>query len=851
MSTIDSREKFSFVRGRRPAAKRERPETSKAGLPSPGLGRGSGLMDSFVFLTPPDKSIITAFMTAVPESAVSRPVLWASAAGLAAYGTAWFRAAGATVFDHGFRPVGITAALFLGLAAAALILLSRAARSWQDEAFGFGGPLWPPAVLLAAPFLTIDYFDRDDLQRRLLLLGLLAAAAIVYLGVAGPASRLESSRPRATRLLDGFLRLPVKRRLLVLFLTAFLVYNACALVLVSRGMTFSGDEPNYLLTTHSLLADRDINLENNYRNRDYFHFYDEKENPNLRMNPYARAGVKGRGYVYPINLPGISFLMVPFYAAGQAVHGFARTFLLKGSLAVWAALLGLQIYLLARKLWKREGLALGLWALVSFTPPVLFYAVHLYPEIPIALFSVYIYRMTRSGRPMSALRLALLGALLGSFFWFGLKYNMIFWPLLIVAVLSLRPAVRPRSRILWFVIPALAGLALFYFAVWNMYGTFSPFAVYEGVLEPGQAREIARSFLDLPLSARIETLLDYFLDQRDGLLPYAPFWAFFFLGLVEMARRGRKTRAELFGLLFIAGPYLLNYAFFTHRQGFCPQGRVLAPVSWVAAVALGCFLERRGNRFFTWLFGLGVAVTAAMSLILLGHPDYLYQPTTHDFTARAGDLFVHLGNVRLFLPPFLPSFVKVDNSAYLPNYVWTGLLLLFIAAYAVFAKGGGKPLPRLFPPAAAAVLLAGGLGLWVLFPRVPLHPSRTVVYSTGGTLGFYLKPMGRGVVAKKEGEMYLHFEKSYRFVFASREKLGKIRLAYGSRKGEHEIRMTCFDTPLLEDVTAEEIKETVFAPRAEYRLRDLYLYEIGLTLKKHSGENLLVDPYLLKITPLR
>ncbi|MDD8011543.1 MAG: hypothetical protein PHX73_10610 [Acidobacteriota bacterium] len=160
---------------------------------------------------------------------------------------------------------------------------------------------------------------------------MLAAAAIVYLGVAGSAPRPDPRR-RTARLQEGFLRLPVKRRLLVLFLAAFLVYNACALVLVSRGMTFSGDEPNYLLTTHSLLADRDINLENNYRNRDYFHFYDEKENPNLRMNPYARAGVKGRGYIYPINLPGISFLMVPFYAAGQAVHGFARTFLLKGSL---------------------------------------------------------------------------------------------------------------------------------------------------------------------------------------------------------------------------------------------------------------------------------------------------------------------------------------------------------------------------------------------------------------------------------------------------------------------------------------------------------------------------------------
>ncbi len=98
-------------------------------------------------------------------------------------------------------------------------------------------------------------------------------------------------------------------------------------------------------------------------------------------------------------------------------------------------LLGLQIYLLARQLWRKEGLALGLWAIYSFSTPVLFYAVHLYPEIPIALFSVYIYRLARSDRALPALLLAFMGLLLGSFFWFGLKYNLIFWPLLAVAAL--------------------------------------------------------------------------------------------------------------------------------------------------------------------------------------------------------------------------------------------------------------------------------------------------------------------------------------------------------------------------------------------------------------------------------
>ena len=74
--------------------------------------------------------------------------------------------------------------------------------------------------------------------------------------------------------------------------------------------------------------------------------------------------------------------MAPFYwLSQQAKEGFARTFILKISLAIWAALLGLQFYLLARDLWPREGLALGLWALYAFSTPVLFYAIHLYPEI--------------------------------------------------------------------------------------------------------------------------------------------------------------------------------------------------------------------------------------------------------------------------------------------------------------------------------------------------------------------------------------------------------------------------------------------------------------------------------------
>jgi hypothetical protein len=72
-------------------------------------------------------------------------------------------------------------------------------------------------------------------------------------------------------------------------------------------MTFSGDEPNYLMTTHSLYKDGDINLANNYARKDYFHFYSRKDNPRLKLGIYARYGKKGQDYIFPINLPGFRF----------------------------------------------------------------------------------------------------------------------------------------------------------------------------------------------------------------------------------------------------------------------------------------------------------------------------------------------------------------------------------------------------------------------------------------------------------------------------------------------------------------------------------------------------------------
>ena len=706
----------------------------------------------------------------------------------------------------------------------------------------------PCVFLILSPTLGAQYWTREDLRGRLGLLALFVILAALYLKLADvlPLIKGRSTAMKAWRArIEG---LTLKKKLVFLFVGAFLIYNLCTFILVSRGVTFSGDEPNYLLISHSLIHDRDINLANNFANKDYFAFYSKEDNPKLNLGIYGRYGKKGKDYVYPINLPGISVLMLPWYWAGRFFSGKWLTFILKGSLSVWAALLGLQVYLLVRDLWRKETPAFIVWLIFSFSTPVLFYAVHLYPEIPIALFSISIFRKVRSPAPLSTFALLFMGFLLGTFFWFGVKYNFIFWPLLAVSVYFLWTQHQARVRILLFLILPFLGTILFYAAVYHMYGTVSPFAVYEGVMSEGRSQALKEALLGIPLRARIETLLDYFLDQRDGLLLYSPFYFFMFIGAVELYRKARK---ELVVLALIGLPFVLNYAFFTHRQGFCPQARVLAPLSWIGAVLIGAFLVHNRSRVFSGAFSLCAALGIAVSAVLLFHPSFLYQPTTHEFTQRPGDLFVFLSSLNIFLPPLLPSFLKIDNSGYLPDYLWTAALVLFIVLYVVLAKtrpGRSREGSRL---GLTVVLLAVAFALWVYYPRTVLYPSRTFVYSSQKTIGYYPFATGRNVVAKNEGEMYLHEERTYRFVFSSRKKIEKLKLVFGSEEGLEDIAMRFFDLPLIESSTAREKKELVLAPPACVPFRKLFLYEIDFGFAKKSQENLKVNPYLFQIIPVQ
>ncbi len=789
------------------------------------------------------------------EKTLSLALLFVLSLGLTAYLGICLQSGSYTFLDHALRIAPLKTAI-LALTAFLLmsvlwVLIGRAESRMTGEpsvrSLGNGlSAFLPFALFLLSPVLLARYTTREDLRARLAILGGLVLVACLVLTRDRLRRAFGGRWEPFGRVLSRFEAWPRRKKIVALFLAAFLVYNLAVLALVLQGVEFSGDEPNYLITADSLYYDHDIDLANNYADQDWFHFYSKEEHPRLKLGIYGRYGKEGKDHIYPINLPGVSVLALPFYALGRLLGGRALTFVLKGSLSIWAALLGVQLFLFAEERWKKARVSLGLWALYAFSAPVFFYAVHLYPEIPIAFMSLLIYRKVASDRPLKPVLYPVLGLLLATFFWFGVKYNIIFWPLLIVACYHLWKTHGARLGIAAFLAFPLVSTALFYLYVHSLYGTFSPFSIYEGVMSAEQFREWRQMVLDIPFRERLDAFLDYFLDQRDGLLFYAPLYVFAFPGLVEMFR---KAKREFFALLFIALPFVLNYGFFTHRQGYSPQGRVLLPVSWVAAAAIGYFLAHNRKPFFSGALRFAAFAGIALVILLLFHPSFLYQPTTHDFTERPGDLFVFLGNMHTFLPPLLPSFIKVDNTGYAPNYAWIAALLGFFLLY-LFLKREREARP-LVRTAFVLVLTSAAAYLWVLFPRTPLYPVETIPYSETRTLGFYNLATGKGVVVKPTGELYLHVPKRYTFLFGSRRPLEEVRIAYGSEKGEYGLAARFFDLPLFEDRTILEKKEFLLEPPAAYRVKGLYLYEISVDLTKYSTENMQVDPYFFSITPVR
>jgi len=403
---------------------------------------------------------------------------------------------------------------------------------------------------------------------------------------------------------------------------------------------------------------------------------------------------------------------------------------------------------------------------------------------------------------------------------------------------------KAKWKVLAFLAFPFLSLILFYVYVHALYGTYNPIAIYEGVLTPEKVQNFKQVILNIPLLLRIDTLFDYFLDQRDGLLLYSPLYFFAFLGLIEAFR---KAKRELITLLFLSLPFVLNYAFLSHRQGHSPQGRVLAPVSWILILLVGYFMVYNRKKIYSVLFLITCVIGFAMVGLCLTHPSFLYQPTTHEYTFRGGELFIHLSNLNFYLPDFLPSFIKVNNLGHWPNYAWLGLIVLFLVGY----SKRGRIRERSSVPAhvlTVTSVLTVFLIWFSLFPKISLTWPVNVTYNTGEKITYF--DLERHQQLRQQGKFLLSKDvHSYLFSFTSWRELKDIRLEFGSLEGRYRISIRLFDETLFEGETDKETKILNVPSPSSYRFKKTNLYRLRVDLANLSQIKTSENPYLFIIHP--
>ena len=500
-----------------------------------------------------------------------------------------------------------------------------------------------------------------------------------------------------------------------LWLGCFAVFALAAAVLYAQNIHLSGDEPHYIMIAQNLVENGNFDLKNNLENKSYFSYLPVE----IRFHGSIRAGA-----YHSFHMPGLSFLLVPFYFIFKLLGGaIPGNLFFRLAAAFINAFFALGLFLaLQRMLAEKEDDTLFIFFLFTF--PLLFHAVHLFPELPAATLVIFACLCGQGGRGhfLSGLFLALVP-------WFHLKFAVAALLIALYAsarILGLKEPLTARAKrlALLFAAPALS-LALLGLYSNVLYGSFDP-----RVISP------EGNFLAIPLKFKIETLLSFFLDQRDGLLVYAPLFLLSFLAFKKEVRE-RIRDFPLLAALFLA--HILFHAFTTVRGGYSPAARPTLFVAWIMMVFLAAYRRHAssGQRtLFNLLGGLGIFA----SIWLLYYPLFLYQPVTREVSQRASGLLLFLGSRAVNLASFFPSFLKKPNAAYLPNWIWLGLLTLgLVAFYSV------KPWP---PLKKTARVLYGVLGILVvaavcLLPHVHLKTR----YSAAG-LSFFSN--SRNFVPRKE-----------------------------------------------------------------------------------------------------
>ncbi len=438
--------------------------------------------------------------------------------------------------------------------------------------------------------------------------------------------------------------------------------------------SISGDEPHYLLTARSIWVDHDVNLANDYLERLNWTFYP------ARLARHAKAGV-APDTLYSIHSVGLSLWLAPWFGFGQTLSRSAFTLLVRFSMTLWLGAFAAVLFLLLRDIAGSRAAVRGT-LLAILTAPLLFASPHLFPEVPALTLSATAYLiLRRSPGVMGAL---LAGIILAFLPWLHFKYFALMATVAASGIWFLlrgsdHEGTARRSRdlsiVAWAAPLLMTGIGHVLFT-WQLYGRISPLAISVGSGVEARASAFGDNYLAYigdPWGA-LRTGLGLLLDQKEGLLFYAPHYLLAIAGLAWLWRRRRADSVTLIlCLISLWGPYALSQEI----GHWAPPARPLTGVLWTLALPMGLGATLAAGPAWTGkarsaLRGVLIAWGIGMTFLLLPQSELLY----HDHNIARSLVLLRYGAPGLSLSALAPLWVYYQQAQWIVSFLWLAAVAL-------------------------------------------------------------------------------------------------------------------------------------------------------------------------------
>jgi hypothetical protein len=394
----------------------------------------------------------------------------------------------------------------------------------------------------------------------------------------------------------------------------FLAFCITCLLITNPRMPPTGDEPHYLMAAHSLALEGDLSLRENYLNRDYRIFYPGQLAKRTTFNP-------DRSKELPAFSPGLSFFLTPFYYLAYHYFPSFLVAFLRCLICAVTALAFHQLMLFFRDLTGSENSLVPVIPVFALASPVLTYSNLFYPEVLGFLLIVIALRHLHSPEDKPWRCAVVLGLISAIFIWVHPKYLALSFLVFLLGVRRLSIASRNHETSLAGVrflhaVLSIVGVFSFFWFLNSEYGSWSPNRIYGGAQRETSLLELlTKEGLDRVM-VMLRMIPGYFLDQRFGIVLYAPVYASFFPALLWSVH---KEGTKLTPLIILFSAHFLLLSWGAQMGGYAPPSRhfvVMVPFLIIPILLTYSFWSRFQKGLFFSLAAIGWSIAA---LILMNY----------------------------------------------------------------------------------------------------------------------------------------------------------------------------------------------------------------------------------------